>query len=260
MGNIINKNINDEIQLIIYDLNITEYSLFSLTNIILMILNMKSQNSIFCLQGINDKQFFTELTNQLNNIYDYKNLIYDDKSGLIITSNYEILDTRIIKYNSDYNGLLYVNLNVNNSLFSLYNVFLNNIDLLDNLINSIESNISYISQNIINITKTNIHIVVGKIYGDIENINENKLLNNMKLDNKQIQIIDILKLLNLTETNNNYILLYFTKKNKLFDLKKENIYTSLLKQNNIKIINCELISNLSSLDYYPIKLTFSLTN
>lgn len=245
------------------------------------------ENDIICLQGIYDEESRNIIINIFKkyypNIYIIPDTNDDNNIGLLIISKYQVLNYKYKQFEknnniSECNGIVCININIDNNIISIYNTKLqsdyNNIIYNGNIrkhqfeqVNTfIKDNIKYISANTI-FYKTNIHLLLGSLNIMGLNLYDNSMSDEYVYIDTEYNYLDIYKIINekpnyLLKNRNEYIFLYLLNKKSVSidstkNYNKKNIFKKIFRYYKINFVSTKIL-NVDYSDHYPIELIFMI--
>ena len=207
----------------------------------------------------------------------------DNNIGLLIISKYQVLNYKYKQFEknnniSECNGIVCININIDNNIISIYNTKLqsdyNNIIYNGNIrkhqfeqVNTfIKDNIKYISANTI-FYKTNIHLLLGSLNIMGLNLYDNSMSDEYVYIDTEYNYLDIYKIINekpnyLLKNRNEYIFLYLLNKKSVSidstkNYNKKNILKKIFRYYKINFVSTKIL-NVDYSDHYPIELIFMI--
>jgi hypothetical protein len=245
------------------------------------------ENDIICLQGIYNEESRNIIINIFKkyypNIYIIPDINDDNNIGLLIISKYQVLNYKYKQFEnnnniSECNGIICININIDNNIISIYNTKLqsdyNNIIYNGGIrkqqfkqVNAfIKDNIKYISTKT-TFYKTNIHLLLGSLNIMGLNLYDNSMSDEYVYIDTEYDYLDIYKIINekpnyLLKNRNEYIFLYLLNKISISidstkNYNKKNILKKIFRYYKINFVSTK-ISNVDYSDHYPIELIFMI--
>lgn len=210
----------------------------------------KINYDIICLQCIYNENSKQEIIDILKNTYPYIEPT-NEKIGFLIFSKYKILNYEFIKYDInnkiECNGYLYVNIIINDTIITIYNIIFQpdykSLILNENIrFKQIEE----IKNNILKNNDNNIIFIIGSLNIKGKNINKYSDEYNNFFNNNFIDLNNIKKNEQLYSDNRNDYILLYNNTNEQKNIK-------ILKLLNIILLKMSFI-DVDYSDHYPLEL------